>query len=250
MSNSFIGGAKYALSGFKMIFKPRLRRFVIIPFLINLVLFSVALWFGSLWIDTLIDNWLPGWLEWLRYLIWPLLAVTALAVIFSTFTLFANLLGAPFNSLLAEAVETRLSGQELATNTALKPGSIAKDALISFKSEIGKLLFFGLRALPLLLLFLIPGINLAAPFLWFLFGAWMLVHEYMDYPMGNNNYRFSQQRPVLRKKRRMIFGFGITVMIMTLIPILNFFAMPVAVAGATFMWHEQFSGQSELLNNR
>ena len=247
MSNSFIGGAKYALSGFKMIFKPGVRRFVIIPFLINLLLFSGALWFSSHWIGSFIDNWLPSWLEWLRYLIWPLLAITALVVIFSTFTLFANLLGAPFNSMLAEAVETRVSGQKITDN--LKPGSMTKDALISIKSEIGKLMFFALRAFPLLILFIIPGLNLAAPFLWFLFGAWMLVHEYMDYPMGNNGYKFPQQRPMLKKKRMMIFGFGITIMIMTLIPILNFFAMPVAVAGATFMWHEQFNGHNQDSNN-
>ena len=241
MGNSFLGGAKYALSGFKMIFKPRLRRFVIIPFLINLVLFSAALWFGSNWIDSYIANLLPGWLEWLKFLIWPLLALAALAIIFSTFTMIANLLGAPFNSMLAEAVEARLSGQELMNGS----NSLMKDALISFKSEAVKLVFFTVRALPLLILFIIPGLNIAAPVLWFLFAAWMLVHQYMDYPMGNNGLPFSQQRPLLKTKRTMIFGFGVTVMIMTMIPVLNFFAMPVAVAGATFMWHEQFSEHSD-----
>jgi len=239
MSNSFIAGAKYALSGFRMIFKPRLRRFVIIPFLINLIFFSGALWFGSSWIDSYVENLLPGWLEWLRFLIWPILAIAALVIIFSTFTLFANLLGAPFNSMLAEAVEVRLSGQDIVNNPKLS--SITKEALISIQSEIGKLLFFGLRAIPLLILFLVPGFNLAAPFLWFLFSAWMFAHEYMDYPMGNNGYRFAQQRPLLKTKRMMVLGFGVTIMMMTLIPILNFFAMPVAVIGATFMWHEQFS---------
>ena len=225
-----------------MIFKPRLRRFVIIPFLINLVLFSAALWFGSQWIDSFIESWLPDWLEWLRFVIWPLLAIAALVIIFSTFTLFANLLGAPFNSLLAEAVETRLSGNEIANKPEVS--GIAKEALISITSEISKLFFFGLRAIPLLILFIIPGLNLAAPFLWFLFGAWMLIHEYMDYPMGNNGYRFAQQRPLLKTKRMMMLGFGMTIMVITLIPILNFFAMPVAVIGATLIWHEQFNEHS------
>ncbi len=238
MSNTFIGGAKYALSGFKLIFKPRLRRFVIIPFLINLILFSGALWFGSQWIDAFIDNLLPGWLEWLSFIIWPLLAITALVIIFSTFTMVANVLGAPFNSMLAEAVETRLSDQKIINNPKLT--SLTKDTLLSFKSEIWKLIFFGIRAIPLLILFIIPGLNIAAPVLWFLFVSWMLVHQYMDYPMDNNGLKFSQQRPLLKKKRMMIFGFGVTVMILTLVPVLNFFAMPVAVSGATFMWYEQF----------
>lgn len=238
MSNSLLGGACYALAGFKFIGKPRLRRFVVIPFLLNLILFSVGLWFGTQWIDSYIDNLLPGWLEWLRFLIWPLLFTAALVVIFSTFTMIANLLGAPFNSMLAEAVETRLSGRELINNP--ETSSIAKDALLSVKSELGKLAFFGIRAIPLLILFIIPGINILAPFVWFLFGAWMLVHQYMDFPMANNGLIFKQQRPVLKAKRSMIIGFGLAVMAMTLIPILNFFAMPVAVCGATYMWHEEF----------
>ncbi|MFK8067497.1 MAG: sulfate transporter CysZ [Gammaproteobacteria bacterium] len=238
MSNSFFSGAKYAFSGFKLISKPRIRKYVAIPFLINLVLFSFALWFGSNWIDSMIESWLPGWLMWLEYLIWPILAIMSLVVIFSTFTLIANLVGAPFNSMLAQAVETRLSGEELINNPKLS--SIAKDALVSINSEIGKLIFFVLRAIPIMIISFIPGINFIAPFLWFLFAAWMLVHEYMDYPMGNNGYLFKQQRPVLRKKRFTILGFGAMVTLMTMTPIVNFFAMPVAVAGATNMWFQEF----------
>lgn len=231
-------GAQYAFSGFNLITHARIRRFVLIPFVINCLLFSVALWYGTGWIDSLINSWLPGWLEWLRYLIWPLLALLALAIIFSTFTLLANLLGAPFNSMLAEAVETRLSGQPLANNPKL--GNITRIILTTVGSEVRKLLFFGLRALPLLILFFIPGVNFFAPFIWFLFGAWMLAHEYMDYPLGNQDYAFSQQRQLLRQNRFLILGFGAAVMLMTLIPVVNFFAMPVAVSGATQMWFEQF----------
>ncbi len=246
MSRSFFKGASYAVAGLKMITRPRLRRFVIFPFLINTILFSTVLWFGSGWLDNLIDQWLPDWLSWLEYIIWPVLALLALAVIFSTFTLFANLLGAPFNSMLAEVVEMRLSGKNSVKNQ--NPSSIAKEIAVSLQSEIGKLLFFGLRAIPLLLLFLIPGLNLLAPFLWFLFSAWMLAHEYMDYPMSNHGCHFSKGRIILKNKRMLVLGFGLIVMIMTLIPILNFIAMPAAVAGASIMWHEQFTREQEQLS--
>lgn len=140
--------------------------------------------------------------------------------------------------MLAESVEKRLTGgQEIQGYGVI---SLSKDILISFNSELGKLLYFGLRAIPLLILFIIPGINLVAPFFWFLFGAWMLAHEYMDYPMANHGQPFSQQRLILRRQRPMLFGFGTAILIMTLIPIVNFIAMPAAVAGATLMWHEHF----------
>ena len=58
------------------------------------------------------------------------------------------------------------------------------------------------------ILFLIPGINLAAPFLWGLFSAWMLAIEYADYPMANHMLRFPEQRKRLRRRRLLSWGFG------------------------------------------
>jgi len=106
----------------------------------------------------------------------------------------------------------------------------------SLVSELRKLLYFLLRALPLGLLFLIPGVNLAAPFLWALFSAWMLVIEYIDYPMANHLLHFSTQRRLLRSRRLLSYGFGGGSLLLTMIPLLNFLAMPVSVAGATALW--------------
>ncbi|MEZ5582290.1 MAG: hypothetical protein R3F37_05475 [Candidatus Competibacteraceae bacterium] len=44
--------------------------------------------------------------------------------------------------------------------------------------------------MPLLVLFVIPGVNVIAPLLWLVFGAWMLALQYADYPMGNHGLRF------------------------------------------------------------
>ena len=81
-------------------------------------------------------------------------------------------------------------------------------------------------------------VNVAAPFIWFLFTAWMLTIEYGDYPMGNHDIDFKQQREKLRSNRQLAFGFGSGVMVLTMIPVINFLAMPVAVAGATRMFIE------------
>ena len=42
-----------------------------------------------------------GWLHWL---LWPLFVLTVLIVVFYAFSLVANVIAAPFNSLLAERV--------------------------------------------------------------------------------------------------------------------------------------------------
>ena len=89
------------------------------------------------------------------------------------------------------------------------------------------------------MLFFIPGINLAAPFLWFMFSAWMLSLEYLDYPMGNHGLLFSDQRPIINQRRFMSLGFGGAVNVAVMIPVANFIIMPAAVAGATALWVEQ-----------
>lgn len=96
-----------------------------------------------------------------------------------------------------------------------------------------------MRALPLGLLFLIPGINVAAPFIWALFSAWMLAIEYLDYPMANHALHFATQRRILRGNRLLAYGFGGGTLLLTMIPVLNFIAMPAAVAGATALWVEE-----------
>jgi CysZ protein len=232
-------GMHYLFEGLRLIRQPGLRRYVAVPLLVSTVFFTGAMFGLSHWLEVLIDlllGYLPSWLNWLRYLLWPVFAIAGVLIIFYTFSLMTNLIAAPFNGMLAEAVEQHLSGQPIDTGGWK---ALARDIVPSLLSELRKLLYFLLRALPLGLLFLIPGVNIAAPFLWALFSAWMLAIEYVDYPMANHLLHFSEQRRRLRKRRLLSLGFGGSSLLMTMIPLVNFLAMPVSVAGATAMWvHE------------
>ncbi|MDQ7015495.1 MAG: sulfate transporter CysZ, partial [Gammaproteobacteria bacterium] len=139
---------------------------------------------------------------------------------------------APFNALLAEQVEYHLTGS--------KPPSEGQNLVTliveSTVGEIKKLIYILLRMLPILLLFLIPGVNLIAPFVWFIFSAWMLTLEYADYPMGNHDIDFKQQRATLKKQRLMSLTFGSSALFFTTLPFVNLIAMPVSVAGATSLF--------------
>jgi len=138
------------------------------------------------------------------------------------------------DGFLAEAVESKLSNITLADSVGLK--AIPAEIIKAVKSESRKFLYFFIRAIPLLLLFIIPVAQIAAPFIWLLFGSWMLALEYMDYPMGNHGIVFPEQRKIMIIKKKQTFGFGLGVMFLTFVPVLNFIAMPVAVAGASKMW--------------
>jgi CysZ protein len=248
MMTEFSRGAGFALQGFRLIRRPRIRRFVIVPLLINVLIFAGVIWYAVTQFDLLLD-WLtptlPTWLDWLQWLIWllwPVFAVAVALVVFYLFTPIANLIGAPFNALLAERLETQL------TDTPAADGdkgliSLLKGTGKTIVSELKKLLYLIAWAIPLLLLFIIPGINVLAPLIWFIFSAWMLSLEYTDYPMGNHNLNFRQERDILGRRRSLALGFGSAVAVMTMIPIVNFLAMPVAVAGATAMWVDHLKGE-------
>ena len=233
--NSFLKGFGYLLSGFSLINKPRLRRFVAIPLTVNIALFAGLIWFVFNWTkqsSLFFMSKLPGWLDWLSYLVWPVFIVLSLLIIFYGFSIVANLIAAPFNGLLAEAVENHLRDEPLGGGWR----QLIRDILPSIWSEIRKLLYFILRAIPLGILFLIPVINISAPFLWGAFSVWMLAIQYADYPMANHQLFFKEQRKRLAGRRMLALGFGSGVLLFTLIPILNFAVMPAAVAGATAMW--------------
>lgn len=238
MITQFGSGARYVARGFSLINLPGVRRYVIIPLLINVTLFGAAIWYGVDRFEFLLDWLLPDWLEWARWLLWPLFAVTAALVMFYTFTLIANLVGAPFNGLLAEKLESRLTGRPPPSQSWRQ---IAHAGIKAILSELRKLAYLLARTIPLLILFLIPGLNVLAPFAWLGFSAWMLALEYIDAPMGNHDLTFRDGRRVLGKNRALALGFGGAVLLMTSIPVLNFFAMPVGVAGATALWVERLN---------
>jgi CysZ protein len=229
-------GAYYLFEGLRLVRQPGLRRYVIIPLLISTLVFAGAILGMSHWLESLI-NWLlgflPAMLDWLRYLLWPLFTLAGVLVIFYGFSLVTNLLAAPFNGMLAEAVEQHLTGQTIDTGGWK---ALMKDLLPSLTSELRKLVYFIVRAIPLGLLFLFPITTLVAPFIWALFSAWMLTIEYLDYPMANHLLHFSEQKRLLRQRKLLSYGFGGSSLLMTMIPVVNFFAMPVSVAGATAMW--------------
>jgi CysZ protein len=229
-------GAAYLWRGFKLITQDGLRRYVIVPLIINIVLFGGALWYGADKFGSFIDGLLPAWLDWLRWLLWPLFAAAVLIAAFYTFAIVANFISAPFNSLLAAQVERRL--------TAGKPSAETPFSIIeSLAHEVKKILFLLGWAVPLAVMFLIPGVNLLAPFAWLLFSAWMLALEYCDYPMGNHGISFQEQRRLLRRRGFLNLGFGAATLFVTSVPLLNLVAIPAAVAGATALWIENMRGE-------
>lgn len=234
-------GVNYFLEGFSLIKRPGLRRFVFIPLTINLLLFGGLIYFAIGQLEQVfawLSGQLPEYLSWLNFLLWPLAVLTLLVVLSFIFSSVMNWLAAPFNGLLAEKVEQLLTGKPLNTGGGI---DLIKDLPRILGREWIKLKYYLPRAIVFLLLFLLPFVGqTVAPILWFLFSAWMMAIQYCDYPFDNHKVPFADMRFALNQTRGSSFSFGAAVTLFSMIPILNFVVMPVAICGATSMWVDKY----------
>lgn len=239
MITGLFKGFGYVFTGLSLITQQGIRPFVVVPLLINILLFAGGIWLAQSQLDYWMERLLPNWLSWLEWLLWPLFAILIVFVIFYVFSIMANLIAAPFNSLLAERVEARLHGRPVPEFAGFKsiPGLIGR----TFNSELSKLWYMGKWFVLVLIITLVPGVNVMAPIAWTIFGAWMLAIEYADYPMGNHNLFFKDELPLLKKHRPAALGFGWLLSILTVIPFVNFLVMPAGIAGATAFWVDRLS---------
>jgi CysZ protein len=228
----------YFFTGLSLINTKGLRRFVLIPLSINLVLFAIAFFYlltqVSSWVDTIL-SFIPQWLDFLEYLLWPFLVITVVLSMAFTFTMVANFIAAPFNALLSEKVELHLTGQALPEQGF---SAFMADVPRMLKREWTKFIYCVPRALVFLLVFfLLPVIGQVV---WFLFTSWMMAIQYCDYPYDNHKISFANMRSQLRGDLTGSYSFGITVSIASMVPFLNLLVMPVAVCGATAMWVDRY----------
>lgn len=257
MLKEFFVGLGYLKPGVALALQPGLRPYLVIPVVANMLLFGlmgfyVFSHFGG-WIDWLqISNDLPDWLSWLagavswlngllHALAWLVLGVTMLLLTAYTFTSITQILISPFLSVFAEQVERRLHTPDYPQH------GWVQIALRSFKRELHKFFYWGIRAVGLgvvsLILLFIPGVNVLNPVLWTLFGAWVMALQYIDIVADNNGQPFQKTLEIMRQRRYLTLGFGGVVLALTTIPIVNLFIIPVAVAAAVKLWVDVMNDQ-------
>ncbi|ROR32353.1 sulfate transporter CysZ [Inmirania thermothiophila] len=246
-AGGMLTGASCALAGFRWIARPGLRRWVAAPLAISLVVVGGGMWwlFGVIGAQAqaaaeAASAWLPAWLAWgagaVEWLVWLLAVIPALLLGAAGFGVLANVVGAPFNARLAAEVARACGRPPPAGPTDLR--GLVKAPW----EETRKLLYLGVRALPFLLLFVIPGLQVAAPFLWLLYAGWASAFEHLDYPLSNEGMGVDEIRDVLRRHRAAAWGFGLVAYGLYALPLVNIVAMPAGVAGAALLWSRHLAG--------
>lgn len=235
MKGNPIVGANYLMVGFKHLKDAGLRSFVVLPLLLNIVFMSLLSWWGvellSGWTEAF-SSWLPSWLQWLYWVIMPLAGIALVIMLAYSFSTILMVLMAPLSGLLSERVDKQL-GNELPNESLL---ALTRRTLWR---ELVKLAYLLPRYLLLLIISIVPVLNLAAPVLWILFTSWVLAIQYGDYVFDNRQLSFKQARQAFAGQLLTMLGFGAAVMFVLTIPIVNWFVIPAAVIGATYLCHEQ-----------
>ncbi len=245
MRGNLIGGAGYLLRGAKLLPHPSLRLFVIVPLVVNIVIFGSLIGVGFSYLSDFMDslmNWVPDWLGFIEWILWPLIALAVSLITGYLFTAVALIIASPFNSLLAEKVEELHTAKPVDSLEGF--GAALMEVPRAIIRELGKLLYYLPMAAFVLLLTFIPVLNMASPVLWFLLGAWMMSIQFVDYPVDNHRMGFGEVKEACRRRRLSSLGFGGLVALCTGIPVINFFVVPAAVAGATLLWCDELQERS------
>ncbi|WP_281647087.1 sulfate transporter CysZ [Parendozoicomonas sp. Alg238-R29] len=227
-------GLDYFLTGLKRLPEPGIRAFVIIPLLVNIIVFSGMIWLATSQFSALMDKmmgWLPGWLSFLSFIVWPLFALTIAVGMFFTFTVVANIIAAPFNGFLAEKIQRGLDPECMPEGgwkdlAALIPRTIVR--------ELQKLWYYLPRAIFFFVLSIF--IPIVGPVLFYLFSAWMMGIQYCDYAADNELVSFKDMKTKLAAPRMQTMLFGGMVSLCSMIPLLNLVVMPAAVIGGSHLW--------------
>ncbi len=247
MSNNIINGLNHLTRGAQLIVKPELRWFVFVPVMINIVLFVIL---TGILIDqfglalTWLLDWIPGWLDFLAWILWLLFSAVLLLVYGYSFSVFTNIIAAPFYGILADRTEALLKGQ------GADPEPLSKMIPRTIGREMVKLWYFLIRGLAIVILTLflswIPLVNMVIPLIIFVWGAWTMAIQYVDYTADNHQLAFSNMRDRLAAKKYSSIGFGGLVMVGTMIPLANIIILPIAVVGGTVFWIEELEDKISL----
>ena len=229
-------GGQLFLSGLKLAFSPSLRRYILVPAAIGILIFSATLMLLVLPLAGNAGDWLqqnlPNWLTWLHGILLILVYIALGLAGFWLSSMLVTLIAAPFLGQLAAATwalsKPNHEGQEGPRLLAsIGPGMLR---------ELHKLRYHLPRLLGLLLLSFIPLVNAAMPLVWLGFSAWLMAVQFADYASENQHldFKFTLQR--LAQARGRALGFGVCASFTLAIPFLNFLVIPAAVVGGTLLW--------------
>lgn len=244
---SFTIGTASVFSAIKRVFTTKgLKRFIIIPFLLNILILGSIMYLSFYFIYPELASFVPQSNNFLLGILFSVLGVLLKFIfILVTFLLMAFLYSivgmaicSPFIEPISEKIEEVVTGKKIDSPFSL--GGMIKEISRSIFSSIGFLMFFLGFNILLLLINLIPfiGTLIYVPLstLSFLF---FIGYQMNDSIFARKSFTFSKKLGTSLKMKWATMGVGLGFVIITLIPVFGFLSSIFAAAGATeiyFRW--------------
>lgn len=233
----FVSGFFSLWSAFRFVVtNPSLYKYVAIPFIINVVVFSAAIYWGYDLFANLAGQYFSAQDPWYWQILAAVVKFTAalitLVVVFFAFTVVGNLIAAPFNDVLSERTERLMTGNHIDEPFSL--AQFAKDMWRVMLDEVRKMSIFVVLMVVALLFNFLPGVgSLIYAVLSVGLTLYFLIIEYTGYVFGRKHLGFKDQRKFIAQNRLGALGFAVAVMCMLFIPFVQFLTIPIAVVAAT-----------------
>lgn len=251
----FLSGSGAFFRGLGFLLRhPRYVPLVVLPFLLNVVLFIFLIYLAFHYYDAFHESffretepvtWWDSALNWLRtgggflarILFWALIAITW----FYTFVIVGSIIAAPFNDLLSDRIESHLIPEHAVGWAGW--GAFTGDIIRGILHELVRAGIFGLLCVMLLPLWLVPVVG---AFIYLIIidyvGVWYLVWDGMDYCLSRRRLGFSAKWAFYRQHHARVFGFGLMSLALLWVPLMAIFVIPLNVAGGSVLYCEIVRG--------
>ncbi|CAK7284968.1 EI24 domain-containing protein [Streptomyces misionensis] len=217
--------------------------FALLPGLIALVLYAIALvalavWGGDAvsWATPFADHWPSPWQSLFRGFLTAVLFALGLLLAVLTFTAVTLLIGQPFYENLSERVDADASPEGTAPRSDL---ALARELWISARDSVRILVRALVWGALLFALGLLPFVGqTVVPVIGFFVTGFFLTEELTAVALQRRGVELRARLALLRSRRMLVWGYGTPLGLVFLVPFVAVFLMPGAVAGATLLARE------------
>jgi len=217
--------------------------FALLPGLIALVLYAIALvalavWGGDAvsWATPFADHWPSPWQSLFRGFLTAVLFALGLLLAVLTFTAVTLLIGQPFYENLSERVDADVSPEGTAPRSDLP---LARELWISARDSVRILVRALVWGVLLFALGLLPFVGqTVVPVIGFFVTGFFLTEELTAVALQRRGVELRARLALLRSRRMLVWGYGTPLGLVFLVPFVAVFLMPGAVAGATLLARE------------
>lgn len=240
-------GISYPLRGYRALRQhPSLGRYAVMPMLFTLLALLASVALALAYSDDLLAllwskpaagsalRWLYTLTYWLSLLV--SLAVTVLLCVFSS-----TVIAAPFNDLLSEALEQRVTGRPAPAFSLVR---FLRELVRTVSLALFRLALYAAVVGPLWLLsWLVPGVgHLVYLVVWTGFTAAYFALDYVDWSASRHGLSMGARFALLAQRPLLMLGFGLAVWGCLFVPLLNLVFMPLSVAGGTLLFLDLQAG--------